>query len=88
MKDVILHFGKYYPTIFKQVIFMKKYISLMAFCLLAVFSQVLVSCSDDGADEKSNANGYKVDLPSGTSGVKIEPLSDEEVTKLNPTLTL
>ena len=61
---------------------MKKYISLMAFCLLAVFSQVLVSCSDDGADEKSNANGYKVDLPSGTSGVKIEPLSDEEVTKL------
>lgn len=61
---------------------MKKYISLMAFCLLAVFSQVLVSCSDDGADEKSNANGYKVDLPSGTSGVKIEPLSDEEVNKL------
>ena len=58
---------------------MKKYIYLMAFCLLAVFSQVLVSCSDDGADEKSNANGYKVDLPSGTSGVKIEPLSDEEV---------
>ena len=32
---------------------MKKYISLMAFCLLAVFSQVLVSCSDDGADEKT-----------------------------------
>lgn len=61
---------------------MKKYISIMAFCLLAVFSQVLVSCSDDDADKKSNANGYKVDLPSGTSGVKIEPLSDEEVTKL------
>ncbi len=61
---------------------MKKYISLMAFCLLAVFSQVLVSCSDDDADKKSNANGYKVDLPSGTSGVKIEPLSDEEVNKL------
>ena len=61
---------------------MKKYISLMAFCLLTVFSQVLVSCSDDGVDEKSNANGYKVDLPSGTSGVKIEPLSDEEVNKL------
>lgn len=61
---------------------MKKYISLMAFCLLTVFSQVLVSCSDDGADEKSNANGYKVDLPSGTSGVTIEPLSDEEVNKL------
>ena len=54
----------------------------MAFCLLAVFSQVLVSCSDDGVDEKSNANGYKVDLPSGTSGVEIEPLSDEEVNKL------
>ena len=61
---------------------MKKYIYLMAFCLLAVFSQVLVSCSDDGVDEKSNANGYKVDLPSGTSGVEIEPLSDEEVNKL------
>ena len=61
---------------------MKKYISLMAFSLLAIFSQVLVSCSDDDADKKSNANGYKVDLPSGTSGIKIEPLSDEEVTKL------
>ena len=36
----------------------------------------------DGVDEKSNANGYKVDLPSGTSGVEIEPLSDEEVNKL------
>ncbi len=61
---------------------MKKYISLMAFCLLAVFSQVLVSCSDDDADKKINANGYKVDLPSGTSDAKIEPLSDEEISEL------
>ncbi|MBR3514557.1 MAG: hypothetical protein IKO12_09110 [Bacteroidaceae bacterium] len=61
---------------------MKKYISLMAFCLLAVFSQVLVSCSDDGVDEKSNANGYNVDLPNGATSVTYEPLSDEEISEL------
>ena len=61
---------------------MKKYIYLMAFCLLAVFSQVLVSCSDDGVDEKSNANGYNVDLPNGDTNVKYEPLSNEEISAL------
>ena len=54
----------------------------MAFCLLAVFSQVLVSCSDDGVDEKSNANGYNVDLPNGDTNVKYEPLSNEEISAL------
>ena len=54
----------------------------MAFCLLAVFSQVLVSCSDDGVDEKSNANGYNVDLPNGATSVTYEPLSDEEISEL------
>ena len=61
---------------------MKKYISLMTFVLLAVFSLALLSCSEDDADKKSNTADYNVKLPNGNSDVTIEPLSDEEVTQL------
>lgn len=61
---------------------MKKYISLMTFVLLAVFSLALLSCSEDDADKKSNTADYNVKLPNGNSDVTIEPLSDEEVDRL------
>ncbi len=64
---------------------MKNLFSFMALALMTIFGFVLSSCSDDSKDSGNGTvtnNSYSVDLPSGTSGVKIEPLSNEEVNKL------
>lgn len=59
---------------------MKKYISFGAAALMAVCSLAFVSCSGDDDDEA--VGGYKVDLPSGDTNVKYEPLSNEEISAL------
>lgn len=71
---------------------MKKYINYLAFAMMAVFSLTLASCSDSDKDDegekggtnngKGNSSSYNVKLPSGTTGVTIEALSDAEVSKL------
>ena len=71
---------------------MKKYINYLAFAMMAVFSLALASCSDSDKDDegekggtnngKGNSSSYNVNLPSGTTGVTIEALSDAEVSKL------
>ena len=61
---------------------MKKLGLLLTSVLLAVFSLALVSCSEDSKDSENNNDGSAVNLPKGVTGVKIEPISDEEVTQL------
>lgn len=61
---------------------MKKYISFLAFAMMAVCSLPFVSCSEDDKDGKDNGEDYSVKLPSAASDVTIESLSDEEVSKL------
>ena len=61
---------------------MNKYFTFLAFALMATFGLAFVSCSDDSKDDGGGGNAYNVKMPSGTTGITIEPLSDAEISKL------
>ena len=61
---------------------MNKYFTFWAFALMATFGLAFVSCSDDSKDDGGSGNAYSVKMPSGTTGITIEPLSDAEISKL------
>ena len=61
---------------------MNKYFTFLAFALMATFGLAFVSCSDDSKDDGGGGDDYSVKMPSGTTDVIIEPVTDEELSVL------
>ena len=60
---------------------MNKYFTFLAFALMATFGLTFVSCSDDSKDDGGGGDDYSVKMPSGTTDVIIEPVTDEELSQ-------
>ena len=55
----------------------------MTMAMMAVFSLAFVSCSEESDDNGKKGSGQKADVQiTGDTGLKYEPLSDEEISKL------